>query len=873
MMPDILCPTCGRPNPEDLNLCDFCGSPIKELDASSPGFDSLRDDFLSPDKEDGPGPIDESSRLDSFFTEPEPIDASPLDTGKDPADPTKDPFRLDEILPPEDQMPETEPLDQSSSYTKADESGQFEDFLSEQAPPKEVFPEPVSSPGEEEEDGFLLDDLFASEEIEEPIRPEEINISEDTQPEPRDDSPPSEESWFEEPSQESIIPEEKEGPVGDPFSLDQFSDDKDQSLDMSTADQEGKADINEPSPEIEPGDLWEEPLYSTETPDFGDDSGWLDMLVDPESSDESSQEIISSVDDDKPQTDWLDRIKRLNKSADLVEEDSSFPDWLSATEKPAAELPEEPAVEEPEDPASSDLPSWLQIDEDDESLSEFLRKKDLTDDEYIPKFVTDNLPQDTPLPDSYGAPEPDEDSSLPKKFPSWAESESKPEEVPDDLQFLTGTEEGKVPDRVVDPFQGEDDYLDDLFDDELPEWLTSASADEEILPFEEEISVGELPGWVEAMRPVVESSDTSGLSDDEDYIENYGPLAGIPSVLPAEADIVMDPEKESVKPLDLVATKTHQENVNLIKRLIGDESKTKPIQKAAPVQTQRVLRWLIAIILLVTTAGMIIFGGTYVNPDPEETYSPNTGYGSLYNKIDDLSDGQPVLIAFDYQPASVGELHTAAAGVVDHLMEQGTYLTLLSTEPTGPALAEYFLKNTQADHHYIHTQQYINLGYLPGESAGLLSFIFEPKEIIPLAFDGSNAWGSPPLIDVDNIQDFDMLLVITDDPNTAKNWIEQVGTILADTPLTMVVSAQVEPLIQPYFRASPQLLNGYVSGVIDSMNYEGLLGRPNLAHVRWMPFNVGIIISVGTIFIGGLANGILSLFSRHRARKIGDTKK
>jgi hypothetical protein len=220
----------------------------------------------------------------------------------------------------------------------------------------------------------------------------------------------------------------------------------------------------------------------------------------------------------------------------------------------------------------------------------------------------------------------------------------------------------------------------------------------------------------------------------------------------------------------------------------------------------------------------------------------------------------------------LGELHTAAASVIDHLMVQGTYLTLLSTEPTGPALAEFFLENTQAEHNYTHNQEYVNLGYLPGDSAGLLSFIVEPEMIIPQAFDGSNAWSSPPLINVDTVRDFSMILVITDDPNKAKNWIEQVGTILDETPLTMVVSAQVEPLIQPYFRASPQLLKGYVSGVIDSMSYEELLGRPNLAHQRWIPFNMGIIISVGLILIGGLANGVHSLISRHRGRKMGGLK-
>jgi hypothetical protein len=125
---------------------------------------------------------------------------------------------------------------------------------------------------------------------------------------------------------------------------------------------------------------------------------------------------------------------------------------------------------------------------------------------------------------------------------------------------------------------------------------------------------------------------------------------------------------------------------------------------------------------------------------------------------------------------------------------------------------------------------------------------------------------------VDTIADFKMILVITDDPNTAKIWIEQVGTRLEGTPLTMVVSAQVEPLIQPYFRSSPRLLDGYVAGVIDSMNYEQISARPNLASKVWLPFNTSIIISVGIIFISGLANGVLSLFSQRRSKLIGENQ-
>jgi len=595
------------------------------------------------------------------------------------------------------------------------------------------------------------------------------------------------------------------------------------------------------------------------------------MLQDPSPVDEDDQEPPPPPVQKKPQTDWLERIKRLNKSKEEVDDDSSFPDWLSVSGKGADQ-----GEQIPEDSVSpsEELPDWLHMDDDDELLNEFLRKKDLIETEAAPPVSAETIPgKQEKEPEAPSTPQ--AEHGLSKKFPSWAADDgSQPpadiEDIPEELQFLAGVSPASKSGQVVDAFQSEEqDFFDDLFTEDLPSWLTTASEEETIF-IEDEITPGELPGWVEAMRPVVESTDATGLSGDEEYIENYGPLAGIPSVLPAEAEVALDPDQVSRKPLGLAVTKTQQEYVNLLKKLLGEEKKAKAIKKTAPVQTQRILRWLIAIILIVSTTGTIIFGGPSQVQLPSQAQINISSWGALYNQIERLQNGEPVLIAFDYQPAATGELRTAAAGVVDHLMERGTYLSFVSTQPTGPVLAEHFLSTTQERHNYTHNQQYINLGYLPGESAGLLSFVIAPKKIIPLAFDGSNAWESPPLVTVEKIADFEMILVITDDPNTAKIWIEQVGNNLKDTPLNMVVSAQVEPLIQPYFRSSPQLLSGYVSGIIDSMSYETRLNHPNLANTVWLPFNIGIIITVATIFIGGLANGVLSLFSHHRSRKFGD---
>ncbi|MEJ2446376.1 MAG: hypothetical protein P8Y37_00320 [Anaerolineales bacterium] len=614
----------------------------------------------------------------------------------------------------------------------------------------------------------------------------------------------------------------------------------------------------DPASSSTPEEYESQPEFDSEG--FGEDSGWLDMLQSPESREAPEPE---SIEPEKPQTDWLDKIKRLNQSSDLVDEDSSFPDWLAVSEQPSAAEDKADADEPHSD--ESEVPDWLKV-EDEKSLNEFLRKKDLTNEEYQPQITEHPGGKQSPQ-EKEDAPAAGLSDSQQIKFPSWAGDET------EKTKKSTGKQSGSVPaNEATEPFQIGEEYIDDLFNEELPDWLTSASSVEIAPSPMDDLAQGELPGWVEAMRPVIESADSSGLSEDEEYIENYGPLAGIPSVLPAEAEIGINLNETGKKPLDLLTTKSHQDYVNLLKKIISNENKAKTIQRPAPPQTQRMLRWLIAIVLLVATAGTVIFSDIIEPQPPSPAQIQGTGYAALYDQIEKLSDGQPVLIAYDYQPAAAGELEIAAATVVDHLMEQGTYLSFVSTQPTGPALAEEFLSSTQAEHGYLHNQKYVNLGYLPGESAGLLSFLIAPKQIIPLAFNGSNAWDSPPLRGVNSIADFRMIMVITDDPNTAKTWIEQVKTRLGGTPLTMVVSAQVEPLIQPYFRSSPRMLDGYVAGVIDSMNYEQLSARPNLASKIWLPFNTGIIISVGIIFIGGLANGVLSLFSQRRTKLVGENQ-
>lgn len=910
-------------------------APAEEAPAEASRLDEfLADDpFKSPDPFQDPAPT-ETDQEDPFSLEQDPFREPPSeDTLTSPADPSpweEFSFSNDDTLPASPQPSPTEELETQSAAPGEDPSPAEEestqwDFLEPTPSPTE---EPAADQSLDPDAWGFLDPTPTPEEpeAEQPsgaLDPEVWNFL-DPEPDPDQplkeqgqDSPDSGEWDFldptptqEEPAEtispESIDPgtwdyldpgagqadEAGEAPSeavngGEWDRLESKPDPDRAPQDPSGSEESQEWDFLDPSPPagseeetspsteseteddwsfLDPGptqDLLDGPEPQSSPEEAGEDAGWLDMLQDPSTRPEFDPDQLLPAEPQKPQTDWLEKIKRLNKSSDLVDEDSSFPDWLAVTGK-TAEFKGEGSQGDEE---SGDVPDWLKLD-DDESLNEFLRKKDLGNDEYKPKFTTDSLDSDV-VPETEEAPASDISDSQHIKFPSWAGDEKGKGPKPQAPQEPEKTP--TAPEESAQPFQIEEEYFDDLFSEELPSWLTASSSESEEISYGQNLAQGELPGWVEAMRPVVESTDPSGLDEEEEYIENYGPLAGIPSVLPAEAEIGIDLDQTAQKPLDLLSTPKHKEYVELLQKLIGDEEKSVTIKVPPRLQSQRVLRWLIAIVMLVSIAATVIFSGTPETDQLTASQLTGTGFSALYDEVETLYDGQPVLIAYDYQPAAAGEMQIAAASVVDHLMEQGTFLTFISTQPTGPALAEHFLKVTQSHHEYKHTQKYINLGYLPGESAGLLSFTIAPQKIIPLAFDGSNAWDSPPLISVDRIQDFKMILVITDDPNTAKIWIEQVGSRLDRTPLMMVVSAQVEPLIQPYFRTSPRQVAGYVAGIIDSMNYEQLTERSYLASRAWLPFNMGIVISVGIIFISGLANGVLSLLKQRKDFLTGDS--
>jgi hypothetical protein len=254
--------------------------------------------------------------------------------------------------------------------------------------------------------------------------------------------------------------------------------------------------------------------------------------------------------------------------------------------------------------------------------------------------------------------------------------------------------------------------------------------------------------------------------------------------------------------------------------------------------------------------------GSQVFPSPAMS-AGHTQIENFVKLVDSLPADATVLVVADYQPGFAGEIEPAAGPVMSQLMAKNIHLAFISTSTTGSYMAERLLHKYTQKYPYEAGVQYVNFGYLPGGAGGIQVFAEQPAATV-----GGALWNAGVLKSVNGenaakLSDFSAVLVLTDNPDTGRLWIEQAQPFLDKKPMLMVISAQAEPMVRPYL-ASGQV-TGMVSGLEDGVLYEGLTSNPGQARSYWDAFGVAVLVAELMIVIGGiwsLTAGILARRSK-----------
>ncbi len=810
-MSEIICPVCNRPNPDDLQTCRFCGADL----TPPPGVSD-------PAIRAGETPVPKKT---SEFEKVKLPDKGPILAGQVPI--PQDTGELEQALP---------------SWLK---SLREDKSSSEPELPADIFPAanaPVESDAAQPADTFgdSLDWLarFGHEDEEEEI-PE----------------------WM----AALRVPEEKPAPPADLPEAEPPTKEEETSLDWFTriapeskpADEEGLSAEEKALPAENLPDWLETLKAEEETPSAAglEAPDWLTSLP------ESAEPAASSRAAFEP--DWLKNL--TEEPVAPQSEPPESPDWLkSPIEEPAAPQAAEAAI-----PALEETPDWLaalgaEAGAASAAAAETVFKDGALPEEPVPAEVPDwlkdfQLGGEPSFPEESERIEPAPLDAFSETTPHWLADIQKAAPIPSAVPPLVESSEGEPPPEAGQP--------KDTFSLETPDWLARLGAEPSVEPAAptesvepENLEMAELPSWVQAMKPVeaVVSDVKSAVAEEMGVSESSGPLAGLRGVLPGGAG-VFPSRKPPAYSIKLQVTESQNRDANQLEQMIRNEGQPRGI-KAAVIPSGVVWRWVISIILLLAIFLPLVSGTRFA---PDLMLFPSE-WERTHNLLDTLPANSSVLAVFDYDPALSGELQAAVAPVVDRILTRGAHLALISTSPTGPALAEQFLHSTQAAHLQAGVQ-YVNLGYLPGGPSGIYYFAGNLQEAIPQAVDGNDAWASPALQDVKQLSDFGLLLVITDNADTARSWVEQTQSAIGDTPVLMVVSAQAEPMVRPYFDSGQ--VDGMVTGLTGGKTYEQTYGTTGLARHYWDAFGTGTLAAVLLILVGGAGNALLAQRNRIKGGK------
>lgn len=331
--------------------------------------------------------------------------------------------------------------------------------------------------------------------------------------------------------------------------------------------------------------------------------------------------------------------------------------------------------------------------------------------------------------------------------------------------------------------------------------------------------------------------DESGIPADSGFID------------PVQSNIP-DPKPYSIR---IHVTANQQANARLLTNIIHEEGKSQPMPRPARFSSLRLLYIGIGLVLILAISWPFAFG----SPDATVTNIPPE-VRDFQQRLLTLPENSPVLIGFDYEPGVSGELDVASSAVLRQLFARGVYPVVIASTPTGVIQAERVISKVESS---LSTDldpviDYVNLGYIPGGPISLGSLALSLRSTVPYDMFGYPVWDNPALTNIDTVADFSGVLIITSSADTGRDWIEQISPVLNGTPMLMVVSEQVAPMIKPYYLSRPDQVQGLLIGLYGAASFENISGSTDIATSMWNAFSFGVLALTAIILTGGLVSAV-----------------
>ena len=195
---------------------------------------------------------------------------------------------------------------------------------------------------------------------------------------------------------------------------------------------------------------------------------------------------------------------------------------------------------------------------------------------------------------------------------------------------------------------------------------------------------------------------------------------------------------------------------------------------------------------------------------------------AVFNEIEALEAGAPVLLAFDFDPGSEGELAPMATAFTLHCAQKKLKMFYVSLWPVGPQMiVDAINRVIKPDFPQLeYGEDYVNLGYKPGYEGVIKVIVTDLRELYTTDDKGTNVDQIPMMEGIHSVQDFDLVINVSAGYAGTKEWVQYAATPFRERIRLVAGCTGVQaPLLYPYI---PEQLPGLLGAIKGAAEYEKL---------------------------------------------------
>ncbi len=255
---------------------------------------------------------------------------------------------------------------------------------------------------------------------------------------------------------------------------------------------------------------------------------------------------------------------------------------------------------------------------------------------------------------------------------------------------------------------------------------------------------------------------------------------------------------------------------------------------------------------------LLIIAWLYYAPAPIPI--PVSEYTNVFYKtIQNLPPKSVVLLTSDFSARESPECYPGLVAITEQLLSKDLRLVVTTLNVQGYVFVDNALRERNAWARKKYGVDFVNLGWIPGEAAGVASFAKDIRSVFKRDYYGTPVDDLPIMKGVNSYQDIVMVIEVYADQPGVEIWMQQM-VARYDMPLIYYdIQSHLSDQLK-YYRAG--LAKAILSGLRGCAEFEYLMGKP-LAATRNM--STQTILGVLLLFCMIMAN--VNYFGTRAGRK------